>query len=511
VAAGGVFGTIRARLVALSVGALTVSFLLFGVFAYATFSYSLWERHDAGLEAAVDTVATALATGIRVEKGDELEAAHHLLNELRFPNRKIGVYTPDGLPFPRESTKPGDPHHAHGPQIEIGAEELAALARAHRLDADTERYALVTRETHDGPARLVVKGFRSAAGSRFLIAAEEPNEGVATTLALLRNALVVAVPLFLLFACAAGWFLAERILAPVAAMSDRARTISEKNLDARLPVANERDELGELALVFNALLDRLERAFGQLERAYGQMREFIADASHELRTPVAAMRGEVQVALKRPRTGEEYRESLGVINEEAVHMSRIVDDLFTLARADAGERPLERRPLYLGEVVAEAVRIARPIAEARGVDLAVEPPPDDVEVQGDEALLRRAVLNLVDNAVKYTEAGGSVRLSVSREGDRARVDVTDTGIGIAPAERERIFERFFRVDRARVRSEGGAGLGLSIVRWAVEEHGGEVAVRSEPGRGSTFSILLPLSAASSQGALARPSPDGAQV
>jgi heavy metal sensor kinase len=485
-------GTIRARLVALSVGALTGSFLLFGLFAYASFSYSLWERHDAGLVATTDTIATAFATGIRVGKGDELEAAHQMLNQLRFGDRRIGVYTLDGMPFPRESTKPDDPHHAHGPEIEIGAEELAAVGRAHGLHEEDGRHALVTRETRRGEARLVVKGFRSVSGTGYLIAAEESNEGVAATLALLRTALLIAVPVFLLLACAAGWFVAERALAPVAAMSQRARTISEKNLDARLPVANERDELGQLAVVFNELLDRLERAFVQLESAYDQTRRFLADASHELRTPVAAVRGEVQVALKRDRTGEEYRESLDVIHEEAMHMSRIVEDLFTLARADAGERAHERRPFYLDELAADVCRIARSLARQRGVALELEPAGGEVEVLGDEDLVRRAVLNLVDNAVKYTEAGGSVRLAVSREGGRARLDVTDTGIGIAPGEQERVFERFYRVDKARVRSEGGAGLGLSIVRWAVEEHGGAVAVRSDPGRGSTFSILLPL-------------------
>jgi heavy metal sensor kinase len=490
---GSGFATIRARLVALSVGALTVSFLLFGVFAYATFSYSLWEQHDAGLEATVDTIATAFATGIRVEKGDELEAAHHMLNELRFPNRKIGIYTPDGKPFPRESTKPDDPHHAHGPEIEIRDAELAAFARGHLLVEDANRYALVTRESRQGEARLVVKGFRSSSGSDYLIAAEEPNHGVAGTLALLRNALLIAVPIFLLFSCAAGWFLAERALAPIAAMSQRARTISEKNLDARLPVANERDELGELAVVFNELLDRLERAFGQLETAYSQMRRFLADASHELRTPVAAVRGEVQVALKRERSGEEYRESLGVIHEEAVHMSRIVDDLFTLARADAGDRSIDRRPFYLEELAAEVCRIARPLARERTIGLELDSQASELQVSGDEALVRRAVLNLVDNAMKYTEPGGSVRLAVSRDGAHARLDVSDTGIGIALEEHERVFERFYRVDRARVRSEGGAGLGLAIVRWAMEEHGGTVTVSSEPGFGSTFSILIPLS------------------
>jgi heavy metal sensor kinase len=488
-----VFSTVRARLVALGVGAITISFLLFGAFAYAMFSHSLWNRFDEGLEATVDTLTTAFATGIRVEKGDELEAAHHLLNELRFPNRRIGIHTLDGKPFPQVSTKPDDPHHAHGPAIQLSESEISSLAHANRLDIDVTSFVRLTHETLEGETRLAIKGFESpSSGTRYLIAAEQPTAEIVTTLSLLRNALLIAVPILLVFTFAAGWFLAERSLAPIAAMTQRARTIGEKNLDARLPIANERDEFGELALVFNELLDRLERAFGQLEGAFGQMRQFLADASHELRTPLAAVRGEVQVALKRPRSSEEYQESLVVIHEEALHMSRIVEDLFMLARADAGERPLERRFFYLDELVSECCRIARPLAEEHGVSLAIESTPDGIEIEGDEGLMRRAVLNLVDNAVKYTEAGGAVRVAVSRDGDLARLDVTDTGIGIAPEELGRIFERFYRVDKARVRSVGGAGLGLSIVRWTVEEHGGSVTVQTEPGRGSTFTALLPI-------------------
>ena len=487
----GIPRTIRGRVAALSVAVLGATLLVFAVVAYAVFSYSLWQRHDEGLRATVDTIAVAFRTGINVE-GDEWHAAHHLLNELRFPNRSFSMFDEHGEPFPADSGASLGPGHVHGPAVTIEPAELLALAERFRLFDDPTSHALVTRPAAGGDARLAVVAVTApATGTRYLIAAEEPNASVESLLALLRNAMLVAIPVLLLVAWVGGQFLARRSLAPVTAMSRQARQIGAENLDVRLPVADTHDEIGELALTFNELLDRVERAFDDLRRVTEQMRRFTADASHELRTPLAAVRGEAQVALSRDRTETEYRESVEVMLEEAVRMGRIVDDMLTLARADAGEIPIERAPVYLDEVVADAARTAKPLAEQRGVALDLEPSPEAIEVVGDEDLLRRAVLNLVDNAIKYTEPGGTVRARAVCDSGGARVEIEDTGPGIAPADRERIFERFYRIDKARSRDAGGAGLGLSIVRWAAEAHGGRVDLASEPGAGSRFSLVLP--------------------
>lgn len=477
--------TIRARMVALNVAVLGASLLLFGLSAYAGYAYSLRARHDAGLRAAADTLAVAFRTGITVEGGDEEHAAHHLLNELRFPNRDIGLFDAEGRPFPYTSPESQGPDHAHGPSIELPAAELAAIAREHALLGRPDEVALVTRGHHGGSRRLAVKAVRSpTSDASFLVAAEESEADVEAQLALLRNVLLLSLPTFVLLAWAAGWFLARRSLAPIAAMSQAARSMEAHTLGERLPVGNPRDELGQLAAVFNDLLDRLERAFRQ-------MRQFTADASHELRTPLASVRGEAQIALSRRREEDDYRESLSVILEEATHMTGIVEDMFTLARADSGEQPLDPRTVYLDEIVADVCRATRAIAGERGVSVGCEP-SEETTVVGDEAVIRRAVLNLVDNAIKYTEPGGTVRARVTSGDGWARVDVRDTGIGIAAEDLGRIFERFYRVDKARSRSAGGAGLGLSIVRWAAEAHGGRLLVESTPGAGSTFSLLLPL-------------------
>ncbi len=491
--------TIRARITALCVAVLAASLAASAFATYGVFSRMVWQRHDDELESTVETVANAFRTGIRVEGGDEFEAAHHMLNELHFPNYRIGLFTADGRPFAAQPGPHDHPEHVHAPPVEIAPEELLRIAREGGLTAAGRPYVFATRETARGSVRLALTEFESeASGRRFYIAAEEPDAVVEATLSLLRTALLAIAPLFMLVAGLGGWTIARRSLAPVAAMSERAGAIGAENLDERLPVADERDELGRLARAFNALLDRLEREFDR-------MRQFTADASHELRTPLAAVKGEAQVALTRDRDAAEYRESLEVILEETSHMARLVDDMFTLARADAGDLRVDAGPVYLDELVAECCRATRALADQKGIGLAFESSASDVEVSGDEALLRRAVFNLLDNAIKYTEPGGRVRVRVRAEGAWARVEVEDTGIGISPLDRERIFERFYRVDRARSRPEGGAGLGLSIVRWVVAAHGGRLEVASELGRGSAFAILLPGASVPAQVGEAAPS------
>jgi heavy metal sensor kinase len=477
--------TIRARITALCVAVLAASLAASALAAYGVFSRMIWQRHDDELESTVETVETAFQTGIRVEGGNEFEAAHHMLNELHFPNYRIGLFTSDGQPFAARPGPNDHPEHVHAPAVEIAPEEVLRIARDAGLDAAGRPYVFATRETPQGPSRFVLTEITSeSSGSRFFIAAEEPNAGVEATLSLLRTTLLVIAPFFVVVAGAGGWTIARRSLAPVAAMSERAREIGAENLGDRLPVANERDELGVLARAFNDLLDRLEREFDR-------MRQFTADASHELRTPLAVLKGEAQVALRREREAAEYRESLEVILEETSHMARLVEDMFTLARADAGDVGVDLRPVDLDDLVADCCRATRALAKQKGIDLAAEPEAIGVEAVGDEALLRRAVVNLLDNAIKYTGPGGRVRARVALEDGWARVEVSDTGIGICEADRERIFERFYRADKARSRTEGGAGLGLSIVRWVVAAHGGRLDVRSEPGHGSAFSVLLP--------------------
>ncbi len=297
----------------------------------------------------------------------------------------------------------------------------------------------------------------------------------------------LAIPLAILLASGAGYFLARRSLSPVVEMSTQAGRIGADNLHERLPVRNAQDELGHLAASFNNLLDRLDHSFEH-------QRRFMADASHELRTPVAILCGEADVTLSQPsRSPEDYRASLDILRAEAKRLKRIVEDLFTLARADAGQHPLTLSNFYLDELIAECSRSMKTLAAAKQITLTCNA-SKELPIEADEALLRRMIVNLLDNAIKYTSPGGSVSVSCDAENSRYVMTVSDTGQGIPLDLQPRIFERFFRADKVRSRSGndgGGAGLGLSISEWIVQAHGGQLELSRSDKDGSTFRVYLP--------------------
>jgi heavy metal sensor kinase len=280
-----------------------------------------------------------------------------------------------------------------------------------------------------------------------------------------------------------GYTLARRALAPVGRMADRARAITAERLSERLPVENSDDELGHLAVVFNETFARLEQSFEQLRR-------FTADASHELRTPLTAIRSVGEVGLRQRRDEEAYREIIGSMLEEADRLGRLVDSLLTLSRADAGQVKLNLKRVDLADLAREVVNHLRVLAEEKRQTISIEA-TGPVHTTVDRLVLRQALINLVDNAIKYSPEGGHVRIVVQDSPRGPTLEVMDTGPGIAAGHREHIFDRFYRVDKARSRELGGTGLGLSIARWAVEANGGRLELESEEGAGSTFRMILP--------------------
>lgn len=336
----------------------------------------------------------------------------------------------------------------------------------------------------EGGARVrVSSGVRAIAGVPILIRAARSEEPVRHELRELLVIQGIGLPVALALAAAGGYQLARRALGPVARMVDKARWISAERLNERLAIENPSDELGQLAAAFNDTFQRLEGSFDQLRR-------FTADASHELRTPLTALRSVGEVGLQERPDDKLFGEVVGSMLEEVDRLTRLMDTLLALSRADAGQVRLAREPVDLTGLAQNVARHLTDLSEDKGQQLEVEA-PGAVEVLGDWLVLRLALVNVLDNAIRYSPEGTLIRVRTGRTGASAWVSVSDQGPGIAAEDRERIFERFYRVDKARSRDQGGAGLGLSLAKWGVETHHGRIELETDLGRGSTFRIVIP--------------------
>ncbi len=300
---------------------------------------------------------------------------------------------------------------------------------------------------------------------------------------------LLVVGFLVLVACAIGsYVLAARSLAPIRRLTEIARRIKAGDLHQRVPVPRARDDVQFLASTLNEMIDSLDQAFTR-------QRRFVADASHELRTPVAVIRSKTDLALSQAGTQQDYVTVLQEINAEAERLGYLISDLLALARGDEGKTIFDREPVRLDRLIEAVAANAEALAAEHEVALEVQA-QDPVTIIGDEARLIQVVMNLLENAIFYTNPGGSVKLAVERQQDQARVEVSDTGIGIPPEHLPHIFERFYRVDPARTRTAESSGLGLAIVEWVVRAHGGSVTVESRVGQGSCFTVILPLAPAS---------------
>jgi heavy metal sensor kinase len=335
---------------------------------------------------------------------------------------------------------------------------------------------------------------------RFMIEGEPLDVEVAKSLVPMRQRLrqlraimLLALPFGMVAAGLGGFLLARRALAPVGRMAARARAVNAENLSERLPVDRASGELAELAGVFNETLDRLQRSFEQLRR-------FTSDASHELRTPLTAIRSVGEVSLREARDANAHRDAIASMLEEADRMTQLVESLLALSRADAGHVVLRREPVDLVELAARVVAQLSVLAEEKEQQLALEH-AQEVATVGDPVVIRQALTNVVHNAIQHSPRGAPVRIRVQRTTDTAVVEVVDVGPGISAEHVDRIFDRFYRADRARSRDTGGAGLGLAIARWSMRAHGGDIELETAAGAGCTFRLLLPATGPTSTVAL----------
>ncbi|HEX4915988.1 MAG TPA: ATP-binding protein [Vicinamibacterales bacterium] len=466
-----IFESVRARLTLWYVTVLAAILVVSIAVIYLLLARALYTRIDDTLHAVVQIAHTSLTNDLN-EGQDAADAARSTATELASRQTLLAIYDGRGRLL-AEAGREDDIVIPLPPIADIPLHDDLMMTIVEADDLD-DRHRLAIRWVE-------IAGFEA----EFVIVAGTSLESTDEELESLRGILVYLVPLSLIGAGIGGWFLAGRSLSPVVAMADQARQIGVANLSERLPVANPRDELGKLAETFNSLLARLE---GSLI----QQRQFMADASHELRTPLTTARTAATVALQQPTRNEaDYRDTLAIIEQETTRLSRIVDDMFTLARADAGSYPVRARPMYLDEVVDAVVRAMRVVASTRNIsitDSACRPAP----FTGDEDLIRRLILNIVDNAVRYAPSGSAVRVALDLAGSHYALSVSDDGPGIAAEIRPRIFERFYRVDAARTHGkDGGAGLGLALARWIARVHGGDVDLAASSRAGSTFVITLP--------------------
>jgi heavy metal sensor kinase len=372
----------------------------------------------------------------------------------------------------------GEQVHRSGAQTPLPPISLAATATSYRYEtiiANGERWRTIAAPVTVGGRNVVLRVSRS-------------EERVREELAEVLIVLVLGLPLVVALAGIGGYLLTRRALAPIDHLASEAQRITAERLHERLKVPDERDEIGRLTGVINQTIARLESSFDQLRR-------FTADSSHELRTPLAVVRGIGEAAVAERRSPAEYEEAIGSILEEIDRMSTLVDTLLRLSHGDAGTIRLSRDPVDLDQLARDVAASLGILAEERNQKVIVEA-ACKVTVTADRLVLREAVTNVLDNAIKYGPDRSTVTISVNRVGDEGVLAIADEGRGIPAEHRDRIFHRFFRVDEARSRDGGGAGLGLAIAKWAVEIHGGRITVKERQGGGSEFLIHLPLAESS---------------
>lgn len=460
--------SIRARLSVSYAAALGVMLIVYAAFVYTTVRERFGVEVDHRLDQEVEIAEQALvrdATGQLSWRmpGDRVDGYETLANMLW-----VDVHLTDGTFVYRLA----------GGHAKNGTPETLPFARRPP--------GFFSTKLGSGVSLRLLQREVEVDGIRAVIRAAFPEAQIERELASLLWVLAIGLPLAIGAAGIAGYWLAGRALAPVSKMTDEVQSITAERLDARLPISNPNDELGRLGTTFNDLFARLEGSFEQLRR-------FTSDASHELRTPLTVIRSVGEVALRERHDEAGYREIIGTMLEESDRLAQLVQSLLTLARADGGRIPFSPGQFdlaELGELTASHLQI---LAEEKSQQLLFENRAGHLPVMGDGSVMRQAVLNVLDNAIKYSPENGHIKVVARSDNGMAILEIEDSGPGIAPEHQTKVFDRFYRIDSGRSRKEGGFGLGLAIARWAVEANGGKIVVRPGELCGSVFRMTLPLS------------------
>jgi heavy metal sensor kinase len=331
--------------------------------------------------------------------------------------------------------------------------------------------------------RLYAVPFNADPQTRFALVVGKTTNEIVSVLSMFRMVILNSSIFVLILSGVGGMFLTDRTLKPVDQIAETARGIGESDLSRRIDIQSD-DELGRLAGTLNGMIARLEVAFKK-------ERQFVADASHELRTPLAIIQAESSLALEKSRSLEEYQRSLELVSQEVGFMSEIVGKMLLLARSDSGSEPVDFEDIRLKDLLTELVQDVELLVQEKGLTMTVGP-MEDLKVRGDRTKLKQLFLNVLDNAIRYTPGGGTISASLARRDTSAIAAIADTGIGIPAEHLPFIFDRFYRVDRSRTAADGGTGLGLAIALSVAKMHGGAIEAESEPDKGTTFRVVLPL-------------------
>jgi heavy metal sensor kinase len=356
--------------------------------------------------------------------------------------------------------------------------------KLRRIERDGKYFETVKALGRRTPFRVISSRVSTNEKIDYVVQVGMGMSRVRKTLSNFRHNLLTAIPVVLVLGAIGGWFLARRSLSPIARITETARRITASSLGERLKPRGTGDELDQLIRTLNEMISRLEESFKRIS-------QFTADASHELRTPISSMRGEAELLLSKSRPIQEYQGVLANHIERLDFIMRMINDLILLSKFDSNEAGLEMVQVKLNDLLVNLWELFRVLGDQKGVKFTLED-IEEANVLGDRTRLQRLFTNLIDNAIKFTPSGGHVDLSLKRDGVFVRVFVRDTGIGIPEEELERIFERFYRVDKSRARESGGTGLGLSICQWIARAHHGKIEVKSELGKGAEFIVSLPL-------------------
>jgi heavy metal sensor kinase len=450
-----IFKSIKFRLTIWYLLAIALLLAVFGAVAYFMLSKNLYRNLDEALRARV----AELQSSITVKD-------HQISFEQKF-NDLILIYDADGALWQKL-----------GPNVRFsnieGMVQQALFGQSSFSTAPT---------TEGQEVRLYAAPFNLDSRTRIAIIVGRLTREIQDMLSIFRVILIYSALAVVLLAGVGGMFLANRTLKPVNYITDIARGIGEGDLSRRIDVQSD-DEMGKLATTLNGMIARLEEAFRK-------QRQFAADASHELRTPLAIIQAESSLALGKKRTPTEYQRSLELVSQEVAYMSEILGKLLLLARSDAGSEPFNLEEVNVRDLFTEISSDVEALAQEKGVAFNLGP-MENLTVKGDRFKLRQLFLNILDNAIRYTPRGGSVTSSLVRKNGSAFVSISDTGMGIPTEHLPFIFDRFYRVDKARSRTDGGMGLGLAIASSITQLHGGQIEVESQVGKGSTFHIILPL-------------------